>query len=236
MTQVAPHPGLWARLRTRMTDAASLRTWTIDANDGIIATAGLLEGFAGAGADDALLIMAATAATIAGGLGLGGAKWAEEAAEREAQLRLVAEEEAELAANPDDEIAELATYWEGKGLTPEVARQVAEQLSARDALAAQLESEHGIDEIMPAAYPAWAGITAGLAFMIGASIPLLITIFVPVAVETWAILLAVVVALTLTSIISARSGHLSVARTLTRTLSVGVGTMAVSYLAGLVLF
>lgn len=236
MTATDDRPGVWTRLRTRLTDAASLRTWTIDANDGIIATAGLLEGFAGAGADDALLIMAATAATIAGALGLGGAKWAEEAAEREAQLRLVAEEEAQLAANPDDEIVELATFWEGKGLTPDVARQVAEQLSASDALAAQLESEHGIDEIMPAAYPAWAGVTAGLAFMVGAAIPLLITVFVPVAVEAWAILLAVVVALTLTSVVSARTGHLSLARTLTRTLAVGVGTMAVSYVAGLVLF
>lgn len=229
-------PGLWDRFRNRMTDAASLRAWTVEANDGVIATAGLLEGFAGAGASDSLLIMAASAATIAGALGLGGAKWAEEAAEREAQLRLIAEEEAELAANPDDEIAELAGYWEGKGLTSDVARQVAEQLSARDALAAQLESEHGIDEVMPAAYPVWAGITAALAFAVGAGIPLLITIFVPVAVETWAILLAVIVALTLTSIVSARTGHLSVARTLARTLAVGVGTMGVSYLAGLVLF
>lgn len=228
--------GWWARARARMTDAASLRAWAVEANDGIIATAGLLEGFAGAGATDSLLIIAASAATIAGALGLGGAKWAEEAAEREAQLRLVAEEAAELAADPDNEIDELSTYWEGKGLTPDVARQVAEQLSARDALAAQLESEHGIDEVMSASYPAWAGITAGLAFMVGAGIPLLITIFVPVAIETWAILGAVVVALVLTSIVTARTGHISVSRTLARTLAVGVGTMAVSYLAGSLLF
>lgn len=236
MTALTQRPGWWARVRTRLQDAPTLRSWAVEANDGIIATAGLLEGFAGAGATDSLLIMAASAATIAGALGLGGAKWAEEAAEREAQLRLVAEEAAELAADPDNEIAELSAYWEGKGLTPDVARQVAEQLSARDALAAQLESEHGIDEIMPASFPAWAGITAGLAFMVGAGIPLLITIFVPVAVETWAILGAVVVALVLTSIVTARTGHISVGRTLVRTLAVGVGTMAVSYLAGSLLF
>ncbi len=232
----SPAESIWRRLRARITDSAALRGWAVDANDGIIATAGLLEGFAAAGADDSLLIRAATAATIAGALSMGGVKWAEESAEREAQLRLVAEESAELAADPDNEIAELTAYWEGKGLTPEVARQVAEQLSAHDALAAQLESEHGIDEIMPASAPIWAGVSSALAFALGAVVPLGITLFVPVAIEAWVILFAVVAALVLTSIIAARTAHLSVVRTLTRTLVVGIGTLALSYIAGLVLF
>jgi hypothetical protein len=77
----------WQRLRAAVTNASRLRGWTIDANDGIIATASLLQGFAGAGAGDRLLLLAATAATIAGGLSAGGAKWAEAAAEREAEQR-----------------------------------------------------------------------------------------------------------------------------------------------------
>lgn len=229
-------PSLWGRLRGRLTDAASLRSWTVDANDGIVATAGLLEGFAGAGAGDAVLIIAATAATVAGALSLGGAKWAEEAAEREAQLTVAAQEAAELAEHPDLEVAELAAHYEAKGLDAALARQVAEQLSARDALAAQLETEHGIDAVMPAWEPLWAGLGAGLAFLVGALIPLLITIFVPVQVESWAILGAVVVSLVLTSIVAARAGRHSVVRTLVRTLAVGVGTMGVSYLVGLLVF
>lgn len=224
--------GLGARLR----HLASPRQWAVDANDGIIATAGLLEGFAGAGADDRTLLLAASTMIVAGSLGLGGAKWAEEAGELDAQRRIIAEEAAQLEVDPDEEIAELAAYWEGKGLSPDVARQAAEQLSARDALAAQLEYEHDIDEPTPAWQPAWAGITSGLAFLAGSLIPLLITLLVPVRLEVWAILLAVILSLVLTSWLGARTGHMSVGRTIARTLAVGVGTMAVSYFAGLLLF
>lgn len=77
-------PSALSRLRDAVTDAASLRSWTVDANDGIIATAGVLEGFAGAGASDSTLLTAAIVATVAGALSLGGAKWSEEAAERDA--------------------------------------------------------------------------------------------------------------------------------------------------------
>jgi vacuolar iron transporter family protein len=88
--------GPWADLRARFRDAAAYRSWTIEANDGIIATAGLLFGFAGAGASNRLLLFTATAATIAGGLSVGGASWAEEAAERDAQLLYEAQERDDL--------------------------------------------------------------------------------------------------------------------------------------------
>lgn len=223
-------------VRRLLDDGEARRGWAIDANDGVIATAGILEGFAGAGGTDATLVLAATTATIAGALAIGGAAWSEATAERESQLRLVAQETSEIAAHPDDEIAELASYWEGKGLSPETARQVAEQLSARDALAAQLESEHGFATAMPAGLPVWIGAATSVAFALGAAIPLLITVFAPVAIETWAIALAVVVALTLTSFVAARAAHLSVLRTLARSLTVGLGTMLVSHLAGTLLF
>ncbi|GAA1440526.1 VIT1/CCC1 transporter family protein [Leifsonia poae] len=227
---------LLIRFRDAVTDAASLRSWTVDANDGIIATAGVLEGFAGAGANDATLLTAAIVATVAGGLSLGGAKWSEEAAEREAQLRVAREEAAQLALSPEDEVVELAGYYERKGLTAELARQVAEQLTAADALGAQLETEHGIREVMSRAAPIWSGVTAGVAFVLGALVPLLITILVPGRLEAWAVLLAVIVSLILTSIVSARSGRTTVLRTIGRSLTVGVGTLGVSYLAGVLIF
>jgi vacuolar iron transporter family protein len=227
---------LLPRLRAAVTDAASFRSWTVDANDGIIATAGVLEGFAGAGAEDATLLTAAIVATVAGALSLGGAKWSEEAAEREAQLRVVREEAAQLASSPDDEVAELAGYYERKGVEAELARKVAEQLSAADALAAQLEAEHGIREVMSRSAPVWAGVSASAAFALGAFVPLLITILVPGKLEAWAVLAAVVVSLVLTSIVSARSGQTAVLRTIARSLTVGVGTLGASYLAGLLIF
>ena len=232
----APAAGRWERLRASFPRPQSFRSWTIDANDGIIGTSGILEGFAGAGASHSVLVTAASAATIAGALGLGGATWSEAAAEREAQLELAEEELAQLAADPAGEVEELTAHYERKGLTPELAREVAEQLTAHDALAAQLEAEHGIDEVMAPTQPVVEGVSAGIAFALGAAVPLAITLVVSTAVESWAILLAAVVSLTLTSLVASGAGDLSVRRTLARTLVVGIGTLGVSYLAGRILF
>src|SRR5262245_38114981 len=87
---------LLTRLRLVITDSGSHRAWALAANDGVIATAGILEGFAGAGANDATLFLAGLAATVAGMFTSGGAKWAEAASEREAQLRAMKEERSEI--------------------------------------------------------------------------------------------------------------------------------------------
>jgi VIT1/CCC1 family predicted Fe2+/Mn2+ transporter len=224
--------GPWADLRARFRDAAAYRSWTIEANDGIIATAGLLVGFAGAGASSRVLVFTAAAATIAGGLSVGGASWAEEAAERDAQLRHAERERADLATDPHGELAELTRHWEERGLRPETAQEVARQLSAHDALAAQLDWEHGFDRPMPATFPLWFGVGAGLAYVVGALVPLLITYFAPVDVELWAVLGAVVLTLVLSSVVAARAGQLMPRRMLVRTLTVGVLTLGVSYAAG----
>lgn len=215
---------------------SSPRQWVVDANDGVIATAGLLEGFAGAGADDRTLMIASTALIIAGSLSIGGAKWAEEAGELDAERRIIADERAQLAASPDTELNELTEYWVGKGLSPQLAAQVAQELNAKDALAAQLEFEHDIDEPTPSWQPAWAGVTSGLAFLLGSLIPLLITFVLPVRNEPLAILVAVVASLVFTSWLGARSGGMPIGRTIIRTLIIGVGTIAVSYLLGNLLF
>ena len=91
------------------------------------------------------------------------------------------EERAQLAADPAAEIDELTD--ERKGLAPSRAREVAEQLTRHDALAAQLESEHGIEEVMPPTRPVVEGVTSGIAFALGAAIPLAITLAVSAAVE-----------------------------------------------------
>lgn len=228
----ADERSLWRRMIERIRETS----WAIDANDGIIATAGLLQGFAGAGAGDRLLMYTAIGAMLAGGLSAGGAKWAEVAAEREAQLTLAREEAEEIEADPAGELAELAAHWEARGLSPALALEVAQQLTARDALAAQLDAEHGLEEVMGAAAPWWAGVETAIAFMIGAAVPLLITFLAPVAVETWAILVAVVVSLALTSLVAAGVGRLSALRMLIRSLAVGLGTMGISYLAGMAFF
>jgi VIT1/CCC1 family predicted Fe2+/Mn2+ transporter len=206
------------------------------ANDGIIATAGILEGFAGAGASHRTLITAATVATIVGMLAVGGAEWAEAAAEREAQLTLAEEEADEIARQPDVELAELVAYYEEKGLTPQLARAVADQLMAHDAVDAQLESEHGIVDVISRAETIRAGIGSAIAYLLGAAIPLIVTLAVPVAVEGSLILAAVVLSLIVTSVLGARTGHTPLVRTLVRSLVVGLGTLGVSYLIGKLIF
>lgn len=228
----SPVAGSWADLRARFSDAGFYRSWPIDANDGVIATAGLLFGFAGAGASNRLLLFTAAAATIAGGLSVGGAAWAEAAAERDAQLLRARQEQDDLAADPQGELEELVRHWEQRGLTPEVAEEVARQLTAHDALAAQLEWEYGFDAPMPVMFPIWFAIGAAIAYMVGAVVPLLITYFAPVEIEPWAILAAVVVTLVLSSLVAAHAGQLMPRRMLGRTLIVGVITMVVSFVAG----
>lgn len=222
----------WADLRQRFSEDGFYRSWTIDANDGIIATAGLLFGFAGAGASDRLLVFSATAATIAGGLSVAGAAWAEAAAERDAQMLRADQERADLAADPQAELEELAHHWEQRGLDTDVAEEVARQLTAHDALAAQLEWEYSFREPVPITYPVWFALGASAAYMVGAIVPLLITYFAPVQIEPWAILAAVVATLVLSSLIAARAGQLMPRRMLARTLIVGIITMVVSYVAG----
>jgi len=222
----------WDDLRIRFHEEGFYRSWTIDANDGIIATAGLLFGFAGAGASNRLLVFTATAATIAGGLSVGGAAWAEAAAERDAQLMRAEQERADLAADPEGELDELTQHWLGRGLSAEVAGEVARQLTAHDALGAQLEWEYSFREPVPVSYPIWFAVGAGLAYVVGAAVPLLITYFAPVEIEPWAILAAVVLALVLSSLVAARAGQLMPRRMLVRTLVVGMITMVVSFVAG----
>lgn len=109
-----PETSRWRELRRRVRGPV-VQEWVVEANDGIIATAGLLEGFAGAGAGDQLLITAALAATIAGALSVGGAKWSEAATERDSQLATVAYEQQRLASDPEAELAELAGHSSSAG-------------------------------------------------------------------------------------------------------------------------
>lgn len=236
MASADRRPDTIARIRGRLRDPVSLRLWCVIANDGIIATAGILEGFSGAGATDRTLLLAAMSATVAGMLGVGGAEWVEASVEREAQLEAIDEERQEIATRPERELADLAAHYEAKGLTPEVARTVAEQLTARDPLAAQLDAEHGIREVTTVGETVFRGVSAAVAFGLGALIPLAITFFAPVAVEAWAIMVAVAISLTVTSVITSRTGGTRLSRTLVRALVVGLGTLLVSYAVGRIVF
>ncbi len=113
----------------------------------------------------------------------------------------VAEERAEIRQQPETELAELAAYYEEKGLSPGLAREVAKELMRRSPLKAKLESDHGIVEVMSRLDVARASLASAAAYALGAAIPLSITVAVPVRLEAGVILAAVAASLTVTSII-----------------------------------
>lgn len=215
-----------------LAERGSRRAWALAAQDGIISTAGILLGFAGAGASERTLLIAGTAAIVAGMLTTGGAKWAETATEREAQLAAIAEERRELKAGRDSERDEIVALYVAKGLDPLLAGEVADALMRRSPLKAALESEHGIVRLISAADVILAGLGAALAFGLGAAIPFLLAWYLPARIELPLIAFSVLVSLMVISVAGARAGGMNVKRTLLRSLVVAAFTILVSYAVG----
>ncbi|UOQ87813.1 VIT1/CCC1 transporter family protein [Agromyces endophyticus] len=206
------------------------------ANDGIIGTAGVLQGFAGAGASSTTLLVASVSAMVAGAVAGFGSKYAELAAERDAQQALIADEASDLASDDADELADLAEHFEERGVPGPLAEEVASEMHRHEPLAAHLETEHGITEPMRALQPLAGGAMNALALASGSALPLLILLAYPAAWESWAVFVAVLVSLAVTSMLVAVSARTSVPRALTRTIGIGAATMLLSYLAGVLIF
>jgi VIT1/CCC1 family predicted Fe2+/Mn2+ transporter len=218
-------------LTRRGFDRERIRAMTVDANDGIIATAGIVEGFSGAGANLVTLIIAAVSAMIAGTIALAGAKYAEAAGDRDAELSLMEEERRQLALSPEEEFTELTEHYQARGLSIELAEQVAAELTASDALGAHLRAEHGLSA-SDITRPAPVAVLAGVCFALGSGVPLLAILIVPADHRALWTLVVVSIALVITSVIAARSGRVSVGRTVGRALAIGIGTMLLTLGAG----
>lgn len=213
-------------------DPVARRSLIVEANDGIIATSGVVEGFAGAGATGTALVVAAVSTMAAGAIAIAGARYAEEAAERESQLAIVTEVQRLLDLSPEAERAELAARYESKGLSTPLAWQVADELSLNNALAAHVEAEYGLTTIKSLWSSVVVALAAGCAFALGALVPLLAVLLVADHWRATAIFVSSLLALTMTSIILSRFGHLSIQRVFVRTISVAVLAMTVSLVVG----
>ena len=148
--------------------------------------------------------------------------------QRDSEQALLAKERRELVEEPEEELAELADLYVQKGLTEDLALQVAEQLTAHDALGAHAEAELGIDpdELTNPWHAAWASM---LAFTVGALLPLLTIGLSPAGVRLWVTGASVVVALALTGWASARLGQSPAGRAVVRNVGGGVIAMVVTY-------
>jgi vacuolar iron transporter family protein len=206
-----------------------------EASDGILTSAGICEGFAGAGVGSGVLIFAGFAGLVAGTLAMGAVEYSKLRAERDQQVGQLARERAELEAAPDAELDELAHLYVSRGLSPGLARQVAIELTAHDALAAHAEAEYGITPASQIA-PLRDALAVSAAFATGAIIPWLAMVLIPGPSRAPVTFVIVVLALALTGWISARISGVRSARPIVRMASVGIVAMVITYVAGLVLY
>ena len=154
-----------------------LRAAVLGANDGIVSTASLIIGVAAAQATQSAIMIAGTAGLVAGAMSMAAGEYVSVSSQSDTEQADLARERFELLHHQDSEHAELAAIYVGRGLDPELARQVAEQLMRHDALGTHARDELGISDIT-AARPIQAALASAGAFTAGAILPLLIVVLV----------------------------------------------------------
>ncbi|MFG3344600.1 VIT family protein [Streptomyces sp. NPDC048018] len=229
MTEVPAHDeahdgGLGSRLNW-------LRAAVLGANDGVVSTAGLVVGVAGASDSRSALLTAGLAGLLAGSMSMAAGEYVSVSTQRDSERAALAEERRELREQPEAELAELTELLARRGLSPDVAGEAAAQLTERDALRAHARVELGIDPD-DLTNPWHAAGASFLAFTVGALLPLLAIVLPPAAYRLWITVLSVLAALALTGWWSARLGAAPAARAVLRNVGGGALAMAVTYAAG----
>jgi VIT1/CCC1 family predicted Fe2+/Mn2+ transporter len=220
-TQPVDQPGLAGRLNW-------LRAGVLGANDGVVSTAALVIGVAGATTSRGAILLAGLIGLLAGAMSMAAGEYVSVSTQRDSERAVLARQRRRLATHPAAEVQALAAAYGAKGIDPEVARQVAEQLTAHDALAAHAEARFGIDadELTNPWHAAYASF---IAFSIGALVPL-----AGFALDTtiWTTVAVVVLALAGTGAASARLGDAPLPRAIARNVGGGLAAMAVTYALG----
>lgn len=153
-----------------------LRAAVLGANDGIVSTASLLVGVAVAGSGN--VVMIGVAGLVAGAMSMAAGEYVSVHSQADAEKADLARERKELAADPGGELAELTALYVGRGLDPELAQQVARQLTSHDALAAHGREELGISQAY-SARPVQAALASAASFAVGAAVPLGVSALLP---------------------------------------------------------
>jgi len=227
---VGPHPpepheaGLNNRLNW-------LRAAVLGANDGIVSTAGIVVGVAGASSDRTTILVAGVAGLVAGALSMATAEYVSVSGQRDSERALLRKEAAELRDDPDDELAELAGIYADKGLDEDLAMKVAVQLTAHDALGAHAEAELGIDPD-DLTNPWDAALASLVSFSLGALLPLVTILVLSSQLRVGVTFAAVTLALAGTGYLSARLGAAPVRRAVVRNVLGGAVAMAVTFGVG----
>ena len=202
-----------------------------EASDGILTSAGICEGFAGAGVSSSMLVFAGLAGLVAGTLAMGTVEYSKLRAEHEREAAQLAAERARLETVPAAELDELTRLYVSRGLSPDLARRVAVELTAHDALAAHAEAEYGITAASRAA-PLRDTLAVSAAFAGGAVLPWLAIVLIPGQARASVTFVVVLAALALTGWVSARISQVQPIVPMVRTASIGGLSMLITYFAG----
>lgn len=204
-----------------------LRAAVLGANDGIVSTASLIVGVAAAATTPDDVLIAGVAGLVAGAMSMAAGEYVSVSSQADTEKADLAREGAELAASPEFERDELTEIYVGRGVEPELARRVAEQLMAKGALAAHARDELGISDTTTAR-PLQAALTSAATFAVGAAMPLLMVVLAPAAWLVVAVSAASLVFLALLGAIGARAGGADIWRATVRVTFWGALAMALT--------
>ena len=205
-----------------------LRAAVLGANDGIVSTASIVVGVAGASSSSHFILTAGVAGLVAGALSMGVGEYVSVSTQRDTEKALIEKERQELIDSPDFELKELTEIYMRKGMRPETAQLVAAELTAHDAHGAHLDAELGIDP-NNLTDPWHAAFASTAAFFCGAVIPIIMVVISP---ERWRIpitFVSVVIALTITGTLSAHAGGSSKTTAAARVVAGGMLAMVVTF-------
>ncbi len=182
-----------------------LRAAVLGANDGIVSTASLVVGVAAASTGRSEVLVAGVAGLVAGAMSMAAGEYVSVSSQADTEAADLTRERTELATMPEFELNELTAIYVQRGLEPVLARQVAEQLMAKDALAAHARDELGISEITTAR-PVQAAFASAATFAVGAALPLLVVLLSPAAGLVYTVSITSLFFLALLGVLAARAG------------------------------
>ncbi len=208
-----------------------LRASVLGANDGIVSIAGLVVGVSGATDSTQIILAAGVAGIIAGAISMAAGEYVSVSSSRDTEKALLKKEKYELEHYPKQELEELAHLYEHKGLSRKTAVLVAKELSEKDAYAAHIDAELGIDP-NNLTNPWHAALASSISFLAGALIPMLAILIPPALVRVPFAFGAVILALVITGTVSAKIGQASIVRAVIRVVAGGLLAMIVTYSVG----
>jgi hypothetical protein len=203
----------------------------LGANDGIVSTAGIVMGVAGATVESGPILIAGVASLVAGSMAMAGGEYASVSAQRDSEKAAMEKERKEISDNPDLELSALANYYQNRGISEKLSLEIAEELSATDPLRAHAEAELGIssdEHVSPKA----AAVASFIAFALGAVLPIVAISGPWIEFREIATVGSVVVALALTGYFGAKIGKAKPLRAVARNVVVSLLTMGITYAIG----